>query len=138
MYVELEFKKSSNGFEVIVENKAPHNFMLHPLRVAELRVNILRAGKTVPLKTETFIKSIGNDEGPSMPWLATKVVQDTMLKAKEKKSVSYSEAIQKGDKIEVQLGYYIVNPKALQKLNLEGNKEIEKFTVLKHKYFDVE
>ena len=137
-YVELNFKKIGNGFEVSVENKAPHNFMLHPLRVAELRVNIIRGGKAIPLKTETFVKAIGNDEGPSMPWLATKVVQDTMLKAKEKKSISYSDALQKGDKIEVQLGYYIVNPKALKNLNLDGNKEAEKFTVLKQKYFDVE
>ena len=137
-YVELEFKKLSSGFDVVVENKAPHDFMLHPLRVAELRVNLLRGGKATALKTETFIKAIGNDEGPSMPWLATKVVKDTMLKANEKKSVNYGDAVQKGDEIEVSFGYYIVNPKALKNLNLDGNKEAEKFTVLKQKTFKID
>ncbi|MFA7500658.1 MAG: multiheme c-type cytochrome, partial [Sulfurimonas sp.] len=32
-YVGLDFKKSSNGFEITIDNKAPHDLMLHPLRV---------------------------------------------------------------------------------------------------------
>lgn len=137
-YIELGFKKVDSGFEVSVENKAPHNFMMHPLRVAELRVSIIRNSKAIPLKTQTFARIIGNEDGPSMPWLATKVLQDTMLKAKETKKVSYSDAIMKGDTIEVQLGFYVVNPQALKKLNLDKNKELEKFTILKEKYFTVE
>lgn len=137
-HVELEFKKTQNGFDVVVENKAPHNFMLHPLRVAQLKVNLIRDAKSTPLKTETFVKVIGNDEGPSMPWLATKVVEDTMLKANEKRSISYSDTLKKGDRLEVQLGYFVVNPKALKNLGLEENKELEKFKVLKQKIFNIE
>lgn len=137
-YVELGFKQTQNGFDVSVENKAPHNFMLHPLRVAQLRVNIIRDSKTIPLKTENFARVIGNETGPSMPWLATKVVEDTMLKAKEIKNLAYGDALMKGDKVQVQFGFYVVNPQALPKLNLDKNEELQKFTLLKEKYFTVE
>lgn len=137
-HVEIDFKKSSGGFEITIDNKAPHDLMLHPLRVVELRVNLLKDKKATPLKTHSFARVIGNEEGPSMPWLANKVVVDTMLKANEKKSIKYDAALLSGDKIEVQLGYFVVNPKALKKLNLEENEEAQKFTVLKQQHFTVE
>ena len=137
-YVGLSFQKSANGFDVTIENKAPHDLMLHPLRVVELRVNLVKDGKSAPLKTHTFAKVIGNENGASMPWLADRVVSDTMLKANEKKSISYDDKVKAGDKIEVTLGYYIVNPKALKKLELETNEEAKKFTVLKVQNFIAE
>lgn len=137
-YVELEFAKNSNGFDIAVTNKAPHDLMLHPLRVTELRVKVTSAKESKSLKTFTFIKVIGNEDGPSMPWLANQVIVDTMLKANEKRAISYVEGLKKGDKVEVELGYYLVNPKALKKLNLDGSKEAQKFTVLKQKSFIVE
>lgn len=137
-HVELDFEKRADGFNVTVENKSPHNLLTHPLRVVELRVNLIRDGKTTALKTEKFFKAIGRDKEPSMPWVANEVLVDSMIKDNEKRSVSYSDSLKSGDKVEVKLGFYIVNPKALKKLNLEGNKEAEKFTILKHKYFTVE
>jgi hypothetical protein len=111
--------------------------MTHPLRVVQLRVNLIRGDKHTPLKTETFVKVIGKDNKPSMPWVATEVVKDTMIKANETRVVSYDTALKSGDKVEAILGYYIVNPKALKKLDLDGEKELHKFTVLKSKYFTV-
>lgn len=137
-YVELDFKKSSDGFEITINNKAPHDLMLHPLRVVELRVNLVKDKKVTPLKSNSFVKVIGNKEGPSMPWLANRVIVDTMLKANEKREISYSDKVESKDKVEVQLGYYIVNPKALKKLNLEKNKDAKSFTVLKQERFIVE
>jgi len=137
-YVEFGFSKSGNGFDISVENKAPHNLMTHPLRVVQLRVTLIRDAKQTPLKTHTFVKAIGKDSKPSMPWVATEVVKDTMIKANETRVVKFSDALQAGDKLEVKLGYYIVNPKALKKLNLHNEKEIAKFTILKSKYFTVE
>ncbi|OHE00596.1 MAG: hypothetical protein A3G74_00825, partial [Sulfurimonas sp. RIFCSPLOWO2_12_FULL_34_6] len=134
-YVEIELEKKADGFNVIVENKASHNLLTHPLRVVELRVNLIRDGKTTALKTEKFMKIIGRDKEPSMPWIANEVLVDSMIKKQEKRSVGYDNLLTSGDKIEVQLGYYVVNPKALKKLSLEGNEEAEKFTTLKYKYF---
>ena len=137
-YVEFGLNKSTKGFEISVENKAPHNLMTHPLRVVQLKVTLLRDTKETDLKTHTFVKVIGKDGKPSMPWLATEVVKDTMIKANEKRVVKFDEALKNGDKVEVVLGYYLVNPKALKKLNLQDEKEITKFTILKSKYFSVE
>ena len=69
--------------------------------------------------------------------LATQVVKDNMIKAKEKRVISFEKELQHGDEIEIILGYYIVNPKAVKKLGLEKEKELTKFTPLKHSYFTV-
>lgn len=137
-HVDLDFKKSANGFDVVVENKAPHDFMTHPLRVAQLRVTLIRDSKYTELATHTFVRVIGTDGKPSMPWLATEIVKDTMLKANEKRVINYSDSLKSGDKIEASLGYYLVNPKAVENLNLQDEKELTKFTTLKTKLFSVE
>lgn len=134
-YVDIDFQKTQNGFELIVNNKSPHNLLTHPLRVVELRTNLTKGGKTTPLKTTTFARIIGADGKPAMPWLAKEVISDTMIKANEKRVIDYTDTLAEGDKVEVQLGYYLVNPKAIENLGLRGNKEAEKFTVLKQKYF---
>jgi len=136
-YVTIDFKKSNAYFEILIKNEAPHNLMTHPLRVVQLRSTILRGTKQIPLKTETFVKVIGKDKKPSMPWLANEIVKDTMIKANETRNVKFDEILKAGDRLEVKLGYYLVNPKAVKKLNLEKEKELTKFTVLKSKYFDI-
>ena len=136
-YVNIDFKKASKGFSITVENKAPHALLTHPLRMVQLKTTLKRDGKEEALKTETFVKVIGTNNKPSMPWLATQVVKDNMIKAKEKRVISFEKELQRGDEIEIILGYYIVNPKAVKKLGLEKEKELTKFTPLKHSYFTV-
>ncbi len=137
-YIELDYKKTDNGFEISVNNTAPHNLMTHPLRVVQLKTTLIRDHKRRDLKTDTFVKILGHNKKPSFPWLATAVVKDTMIKANEKRIVNFQEKLQSGDKIEVILGFYIVNPKIIKKLNLQDDKEISKFTVLKNQHFIVE
>lgn len=137
-YVELGFNNKESGFEVIIENKAPHNLMTHPLRVVQLRTVLVRDRKQIELKTHDFVKLIGKDAKPSMPWVATEVVKDNMIKANEKRAVKFDETLKAGDKIEVKLGYFVVNPKALKKLNLQDDKELSEFTTLKSTHFNVE
>ncbi len=137
-YVGIELHKSSNGFKLTIDNKAPHDLMTHPLRVVQLKTKITRGDKHIELKTHTFVKVIGTEGKPSMPWLATEIIKDNMIKSNEKRVIEYNETLQGADKVEVTLGFYVVNPKALKKLNLDGEKEISKFTVLKMKNFTVE
>lgn len=136
-YVELVFNKSDKGFNITIDNKAPHDLLTHPLRVVELRVNIIRGSKSIPLKTKEFARVIGHEGKPAMPWVATEVLVDNMVKASSKESVAYEDTLQNGDKIEATLGYYIVNPKAVENLGLKDNKKAQSFTVLKQKYFTV-
>ena len=137
-YVEFDFKKSAKGFDITLHNKAPHDLMTHPLRVVQLKATLIRGTKHTALKTHSFVRVIGTQGKPSMPWLATEVVKSNMIKANEKRVVAFDQVLQSGDKIEVVLGFYIVNPKVLKKLHLEDDKEINKFTVLKSEYFSVE
>lgn len=136
-YIDINYTKSQNGFEITIHNQAPHNLLTHPLRVVQLKTTLKREGKTKDLKTETFVKIIGTNNKPSMPWLATQVVKDTMIKGDEKRIVAFNQSVQSGDEIETTLGYYIVNPKAVKKLGLEKEKELSSFTLLKRGYFKV-
>ena len=136
-YVKLSYEKSKNGFKIHIENKAPHNLLTHPLRVVQLKTTLKREGKKETLKTETFVKVIGTENKPSMPWLATQVVKDNMIKANEKREVVFEKELQSGDEIETILGYYVVNPKAASKLGLENEKELTSFIPLKSSYFKV-
>ena len=136
-YVHLQHQESKSGFQITIENEAPHNLLTHPLRVVQLKTTLTRAGKKESLKTETFVKVIGTENKPSMPWLATQVVKDNMIKAKEKRVIQFDKLLQSGDKVEVLLGYYVVNPKALSKLGLDKEKELKKFNILKSLEFEI-
>jgi len=61
-----------------------------------------------------------------------------MIKANEKRVVKFDEILKSGDKVEVKLGFYVVNPKVLKKLNLQDEEELTKFTTLKSTHFTVE
>ncbi len=54
-HINIVYKKSTNGFEITVHNKAPHNLLTHPLRVVQLKTTLKREGKSEILKTETFV-----------------------------------------------------------------------------------
>ncbi len=137
-YVDLSLNKKAKGFDVTINNQAPHDLMSHPLRVVQLRASIIRADKHTPLKTHTFVRAIGHEGKPTMPWTATEIVKNTMIKANEKRLVSFEDSLQKGDIVEVTIGFYVVNPKVLKKLNLQDDKELSKFTILKSQNFNVE
>lgn len=136
-YVTLGIAKDATGFEISVKNEAPHTLLTHPLRVVQLRATLTRDSKKTKLKTHTFVRIIGRDGKPSMPWAANQIVKDNMIKGKEKRTIRFDEKLQSGDKIKVSLGFFVVNPKAIKKLNLENEKELKKFTILKSQFFYV-
>jgi hypothetical protein len=59
-----------------------------------------------------------------------------MLKANEKRTVPYDFKLQKGDKVTVVLGWFLVNPKALNPLQLKEDKVATKFHEFKKQTFD--
>ncbi|MDY0052971.1 MAG: hypothetical protein RBR65_10560 [Aliarcobacter sp.] len=70
-----------------------------------------------------------------MPWLADSEVKNNMIKANEKRVINYYFKLETNDKIEVIFGYYTVNPKMIEKLNLQDDEESKKFNILFSKYF---
>jgi hypothetical protein len=125
-YIELDFVPSQSGFRVFIKNKAPHDIMLQPLRLAILKIKI--NGKD--FKTTPFVKKFD-----TLVPKAKKVVSDTTIKANETREIAFEHKLSKGDKIELIFGYYLVNPKMIEKLNLSKHYKARKFYKLKTKEF---
>lgn len=134
-YVKIKFKQKSNYFEISIKNEASHNLFLQPLRLALLKVNVLRDAKKLEQKTISFARIIGKDAKPTMPWLADSEISNNMLKANERRVLKYDFKLEKDDKVEVIFGYYRVNPKMLKKLKLENDPRSTKFNILKSEFF---
>ena len=103
--------------------------------MALLKVSVTREGKTTKLKDEVFVRVIGHNGKPAMPWKASKTLKDTMIQANEKRTIEYDFAIEKGDKVDIILGWYLVHPKALKTLNLENEKVATEFHEFKKQSF---
>jgi hypothetical protein len=134
-YVGISVLRQIDNFIVNIDNQTSHALLLHPLRTAVLRVSVTRDGKTTNFKDEVFIRVIGHNGKPAMPWAATTTLKDTIIKANEKRSVTYDFKIQKGDKLDLVLGWYLVNPQLLQTLKLDKEKVATKFTEFKKESF---
>jgi hypothetical protein len=136
-YLTFDFVKTTNGFDITIKNMATHNLLMHPLRLGKLNVRVNNGVKTIKLKSTPFMRILGKDGKPAMPWSATEIFKNTMLKAKESRVIKYDINVKSGDIIDVEFGYYLVNPKLHKKLNLLNSDEATKFYVLKTQSFKV-
>jgi hypothetical protein len=137
-YIKINFSSKQNGFEISVKNEASHNLFLHPMRLVQLQVNVIRNNQTISLKTESFERILGNNNEPTMPWNATEELKNTMIKANERRVIFYDTQLFPNDTVEVTLGYYKVNPKLLNTLELQNDQESTQFNLLQTKHFKVE
>ncbi len=133
-YIELGAEAESDGLAVTLKNEADHTLFAHPLRVAELRVEVVRGEKRFKLPPVTFFTMLGKDGKPAMPWAAESVLKQNRIEAHESKVMKFDFRIEKGDMAEVTLGYRIVNPKAAEKLGIKESRLTE-FKVLKQRRF---
>ncbi len=118
-YVDISFIPHLQGFGIAIDSKAPHALLLHPARVAFVKVHVVRDGKVVWKKKDLLVRVLGKDGKPTPPWLAREIVKDTMLKANEKRVLNYPFTLQKGDKVVVVLGYMLVKPPLAKKLGID-------------------
>lgn len=128
-YIKLAIDIKEDGFIVNIKNEAIHTLFSQPLRLNQLKVFIERGGETIPLKTTSFIKVIGKDGKPAMPWLANEALKDSLIKALETRKVTYGTKLKKGDVVLLEFGYHVVNPKAAKKLGI-SDKSVTEFIVL--------
>lgn len=134
-YVDISLLKNIDHFIVNVDNKSSHALLLHPARVAVLKISVTRGEKTTELEKELFVRIIGKDGKPSMPWMAEEIVKDTMIQANEKRAVKRDFKLQEGDRVDVVLGWFLVNPKAVESLGLKDEKTATEFKVFKKQSF---
>jgi len=135
-YIDLTYQPKEGGFKILINNRAPHDLMLHPLRQLELRVTQKHANRTQSLPPQTFARIIGTQGHPSAPWLADEIIHNNMIHANEKRWIDFNTTLKSGDTLEVTLGYYIITPQQSQKLQLNA-PELSSFKPLKHAYFKV-
>ena len=135
-YVDISVVRAINNFIINIDNRTSHALLLHPLRTAVLKVTLTRDGKMTPLRDEIFVRVIGHNGKPAMPWKASVTLRDTMIQANEKRAVRYDLKLQKGDKVNVVLGWYLVNPKVVKKLNLQDEKIATEFITFKTELFE--
>ena len=136
-YVKFSFNSTSDGFTIGVKNEASHDLFLHPLRVAILRVSLVKENQTITLEDVRFEKTYSKDGVEISHWLATEVKKDTMLKANQKREIIFNTKLDGVQKVKVVLGYYLIKPEKLKMLNLEKSKVATEFKILKQKFFDV-
>ncbi|WP_200762454.1 multiheme c-type cytochrome [Nitrosophilus alvini] len=136
-YVDIEFLRNIEDFDISVNNKSSHALFLHPLRVAKLKVEVFRNGKKVYEDTKTFARIIGANGKPTPPWLAKEVIKNSMPGPNEKKVFKHNFKLEKGDKIKAVLGYYLVNPKMINKLGLQNSEIAKRFFILTQKQFKI-
>ncbi len=135
-HVDISLLRQIDNFIVNIDNRTSHALLLHPLRTAVLKVNVVRDGKKTQLKDEVFVRVIGHKGKPAMPWAASVTLKDSMIQANEKRATKYDFKILKGDRVEVVLGWFLVNPKALKALKLENEKVATEFTEFKKVSFN--
>lgn len=134
-YVDISILREINEFVVNIDNRSSHALLLHPLRLAVLKVNVQRGDKTIKQKDEFFARVIGHNGKPAMPWIASTTLKDTMIQGNEKRSLKYGFKLQKGDRVDVVLGWYLVNPKVLPMLKLEDVAVATEFREFKKQSF---
>lgn len=134
-YVDISVLRNIDNFIVNIDNRSSHALLLHPMRMAVLKIDVIRLGETIPLEKEVFVRVIGKDGKPAMPWNAQTTLKDTMIQANEKRAVKRDFKLQKGDKVNVTLGWFLVNPKALESLGLQNEKVAKEFKVFKKQSF---
>jgi len=136
-YVDILLQQKVKTFTINIHNKSSHALTLHPMRVMQLRAKVIREGKDIDLESKNFARIIGADGKGTPPWLAKEIVQDTAIKANEKRAVEYNYILEKGDTLEVSIGYYLVNPKMLKSLDLEKSEVATKFHHFKTEKFEI-
>ncbi len=136
-YIDIELLKEIEDFQIAINNKSSHALTLHPMRVMKLLVTVKRGSEEIKLPVKIFLRAIGANGKPTPPWLAKEIVKDTSIKANEKRVVKYNFKLQKGDEVTVTLGYYLVNPKLIKKLNLQKSEIATKFYILKKQHFTI-
>jgi len=136
-YIDILLTKNDKMFTITIDNKSSHAMTLHPMRMMQLRATITRKDKVIKLENKNFARVIGANGKGTPPWLAKEIVKDTVVKANEKKEVKFDYVLQKGDRLEVTIGYYLVNPKMLKSLDLEKSEVATKFHTLKTEKFEI-
>jgi len=132
-YINFKINQKATGFNVKIINQANHALFGEAYREGILKVTILRAGKIITLKSYIFTRIFGKNGVQSLPFEAKGILKDTLIYGK--KIIHYNTKLKKGDKITLTLGFKLISNKSAKELNLQNDKELTRFQILKVKSF---
>jgi len=136
-YVSIEILRGIDRFFIAVNNKSPHSLTLHPMRVMELRVSVVRDKNITKFDSKKFVRLLGVDNNITSPWNAKELIKNTSIKGNEKRVSTYMYALEEGDIVNVELGYYLLNRKVAKSLGLENDEKLKKFILLRQMIFNI-
>jgi hypothetical protein len=129
-YIDLKVLKENNSIKVLITNNTPHPLFTQPLRVLRLKVDILEKDKVVFSKNYDFKKVFAKDNKVSMPLIANKIIEDSMIKANETKNINIEYKLKKGQIAVATLGFFKIADKSAKKLGIK-DKNLSSFIELK-------
>lgn len=134
-YIGIEILRGLDRFFIAINNKAPHPLTLHPMRVMQLRVSVIRDNNTTIFPVKNFVRIIGKKDKITLPWNAKEIIKNTSIKSNEKRISTYMFRLKPNDIVNIKVGYKLLSKELAKKLGLDNNKEIERFILLKEKTF---
>lgn len=129
-FIDLNLTREETGFSVTVQNKLPHDLVLHPTRLFVLKIFV----NDKLIKAHEFKKPWKKGNHKPLAWLKEKIVYKDNLLAKSKKVIDVQQALKKEDKVHAELGYYTFNPKLAEEIGFE-DKDSLKYRVFIKKDF---
>jgi hypothetical protein len=136
-YVSIEILRGIDRFFIAINNKSPHALTLHPMRVMELRVLVIRDKNVTRFEPKDFVRLLGVDNNMTSPWDAKELIKNTSIKGNEKRVSTYMYALKEGDVVNVELGYHLLNKKVAKSLGLEDDERLNKFILLRQTIFTI-
>jgi len=136
-YISIEILRGTDRFFIAINNKSPHALTLHPMRMMRLKVSVIRDKNVTTFKAKDFVRILGKDGNLTTPWTAQEIVKNTSIKGNEKRVSTYMYALKDKDIVNVELGYYLLNPKIAKSLKLSDDKELNRFILIKQKFFNI-
>ena len=134
-YISIEIIRGIDRFFIAINNKAPHALTLHPMRIMQLRVSVIRDNKEIKFPDKNFQRLIGDEHNITLPWSAKKIIKNTSIKGNEKRISTYMYKLKENDIVNVKVGYYLISKQLAKKFALDKDKELNKFILLKQKIF---
>jgi len=134
-YVSIEILRGIDRFFISINNLSPHALTLHPMRVMQLQVSVVRDKNVTNFKNKDFVRILGDNGHLTTPWEAKEMIKNTSIKGNEKRVSTFMKALKSGDIVNVKVGYYLLNPKVAKGLKLDADKKLNTFILLKQQVF---
>lgn len=119
-------KSEGKGFEVNIQNKAPHDLFLHPLRRSFVVVSLVRVNKIIhQFDTLSQERILENGSGVAGCIEATKETKNSLIKGDETTTFKFDYDIEEGDEVEIEFGFRLVKKEFVDRLKLKDDEKLD-------------